>query len=135
MTNLRQLHSQLLTDGRITLAEVDTIRDAIASDSRLDLEDVKFLVELRSEACSVCPEFDQLFFPILKQVLLEDGRIGLDEQYYLLKMLYADGHVTDRERQFLHELRGELPHVSREFEALCETAVAAPETDWDLGGR
>jgi len=93
------------------------------------------LVGLLSEAHEVCPAFDELFFPALKEVILEDGRIGQDEQFYLLKMLYSDGHVRENEKQFLLELRDAAQEVTPEFEALCEEAFAAHPTNWDVGGR
>ena len=81
------------------------------------------------------PAFDELFFPALKEVILADGRVGLDEQFFLLKMLYSDGHVSDREKQFLAELRREAREVTPEFQALCDEALAAPSRGWSLGGR
>jgi hypothetical protein len=135
MSSLSQLRSELLRDGRITEAEVEVIRDHIHRDGRLDLEDVKFLVGLLSEARDVCPAFDELFFPVLKEVVLEDGRIGQDEQFYLLKMLYSDGNVRPIEKQFLLELREEAQELTPEFEALCGVALAAHPTNWDVGGR
>ena len=39
---------------------------------------------------------------------MEDQQVGQDEQYYLLRMLYSDGRVTDRERQFVAELQREF---------------------------
>ena len=135
MPSLNQLRSELLTDRKITDAEVEVIRNHIHRDGRLDLEDVKFLVGLLSEAGEVCPAFDELFFPALKEAVLEDGRIGQDEQFYLLKMLYSDGHVRPSEKQFLLELREEAQEVTPEFEALCDVALAAHPTNWDVGGR
>jgi len=61
-------------------------------------------------------------------VILADSRIGLDEQYYLLKMLYSDGHVRECEKQFLRELRREAQGITPEFEALCEEAFPRPAT-------
>ena len=72
---------------------------------------------------------------MLKKVLLADGKIGMDEQFYLLKMLYADGHVRDREREFLLELCKELDEMSPEFELLCDQVLTVPARDWSLGGR
>ena len=108
MASLRELQSALLEDGRITEPEVEVIRECIHRDGRLDMEDMKFLVELLSGAREVCPAFDELFFPALKQIILEDGRINQAEQFYLLKMLYSDGQVRPSEKQFLRELREEL---------------------------
>ena len=134
MPGLNQLRSQLLQDGKITPNEVEIIQNHVWEDGCLDLADVRFLVELLSEADEVCPEFDDLFFPILKRVVLADGRIGYDEQFYLLKMLYSDGHVRESERQFLQMLLGEATDVTPEFEELCETALAADAKCWDVGG-
>jgi hypothetical protein len=134
MAELHRVLSKLLDDEQITVNEVALIREHIERDGRLDLDDVKFLVELLSGAKQVCPEFDELFFPILKEVILQDGRIAQDEQFYLLKMLYADGHLRDSERRFLEELRDGSVERTPQFEALCEEALLAPATNWDVGG-
>ncbi len=134
MTNLYQLHSELLADNKITDEDVAIIRGYIEQDGELDINDVKFLVGLVSSAREVCPAFDDLFFPILKEVILADGKIGMDEHFYLLKMLYADGHVRDRERQFLLELRESADEFTREFDALCDEVLTVPATDWSVGG-
>jgi hypothetical protein len=135
MGQLHELRSKLLRDRRITDDEVEIIRDYIHQDGKLDLDDVKFLVELLSDADEVSPEFDRLFFPVLKEVILRDGKIGQDEQFYLLKMLYSDGRVRESERQFLSELKREADELSPQFEALYEEAFQAHETNWNLGGR
>lgn len=135
MANLYQLHSELLHDNKITDDEVGLIRRYIEEDGQLDINDVKFLVGLLSSAKEICPAFDELFFPVLKNVLLEDGKISMDEQFYLLKMLYSDGHVRDCEREFLLELRAELDEISPEFEALCDQVLTVPARNWSLGGR
>ena len=135
MARLHELKSEILRDGRITNQEVAVIWDHIHSDGELDISDVRFLVELLSDAKYVCPEFDKLFFGCLKRVILADGQIGSDEQFYLLKMLYSDGIVRDCERDFLMELRNEVTEVTPEFDELCDTALAAPATGWDVGGR
>ncbi len=135
MGRLLQFRDQLLRDRRITEDEVDLIRDFLQEDGKLDLDDVKLLVELTSEAIEVTPSFDDLFFPILKDVILADGRVGLDEQFFLLKMLYSNGRVRDREKQLLLELRRDAREVTPEFEALCEEALGATATGWSVGGR
>jgi len=133
MASLRELHSALLEDGKISDSEVAVIRDFIRSDGRLDLDDMKFLVELLSDAREVCPAFDELFFPSLKEIILQDGRVGQAEQFYLLKMLYSNGKIRTSEKEFLLQLRDELQEITPEFDALCETAFAADPTHWDVG--
>jgi uncharacterized tellurite resistance protein B-like protein len=135
MGRLHELRAELLKDRRISESEVEVIRDYIQQDGKLDLDDVKFLVELLSDAREVSPEFDALFFPVLKEVMLDDGRIGQDEQFYLLKMLYSDGHVRESEKQFLRELYSEAEEHTPAFQALCQTAMQADPTAWSLGGK
>jgi hypothetical protein len=135
MPGLYDLRDQLLHDEKITDDEVRVLQEYIASDGKLDMQDVRLLVELLSDAKEVCPAFDELFFPALKEVLLADGRIDPNEQFYLLKMIYSDGHVRDSERKFLQDLRAEVREATPEFEQLCETALAAPASNWNVGGR
>jgi len=134
MGNLFQLKDQLLVDRRISDNEVDAIRAYINANGKLDLDDVKFLVTLLSEAREVSEGFDALFFPALKQVILADGCVGLDEQFYLMKMLYADGRIRESERRFLRELKGALKESTPEFEAMYETAMATEAQGWCVGG-
>jgi hypothetical protein len=134
MARLHQQLDHILEDKRITPNEVQLIQDYIAEDGELDFADVRYLVELLAGANEVCPEFDDLFFPVLKSVLLEDGRIDSSEQYSLLKMLYSDGEIRPNELKFLMELRQEAREISAEFEELCKTAHEAHPTEWSLGG-
>lgn len=130
MSRLQDFIAQNLSDGQITDAEVPAICDRIYADGQLDLDDVKLLVELYCQANSRCPAFDKLFFAVLEEVLLEDGQISASEQYYLLKMLYSDREIREQERQFLRTLRQRVKTRQPEFEALCETALAAPARNW-----
>jgi len=134
MAQLRGLLEHVLEDRRITPNEVQVIQDCIVEDGKLDFADVRYLVELLVGANEVCPEFDDLFFPVLKSVLLEDGRIDPSEQYSLLKMLYGDGEIRPNELKFLMDLRQEAREVSAEFDELCRTAQEAHPTQWSLGG-
>jgi hypothetical protein len=123
MGTLHKFQAEILADGVISKYEVSVIQEYI-EENGLDLADIKLLVHLQAEAREVCQEFDDLLFPALKKVLLEDGRIGLDEQYYLLKSLCADGRVSERERKFIVELRDESREVSPEFESFCEQVLS-----------
>jgi hypothetical protein len=134
MGSLFKIQSELLADGKITEGEVERIREYIHSNGQLDLDDVKLLVNLLADAKEVCPAFDDLFFPALKKVILTDGCIGLDEQYYLLKMLYSDKQIRDSERVFLRQLREEARETSPEFDSLFAEAMKAPSRGWCVGG-
>ena len=134
MANLYKLERELLSDGRITQDEVGRIKEQIESDGKLDYDDVIFLVNLVANATDVCEEFDDLFFPAMRSILLADGEIGMDEQYQLLRMLYSDGNVRESEKAFLKDLYKSVDRITPEFRDLCDTAINAPSRNWDVGG-
>jgi uncharacterized tellurite resistance protein B-like protein len=135
MPRLQDVVSTKLADRVISDDEVSQIREIIDEDGKLDLDDVKLLVELYTQAEERCQAFDDLFFSVLEEVIVEDGEVSPSEQYYLLKMLYSDREILPRERDFLQRLRKLISRPSPEFEALCDTALAAPAKNWDVGGR
>jgi hypothetical protein len=136
MATFYELLSTTLADKKIDADEVVLIREHIfQEDGQLDLEDVRLLVELYCEAHGYCQAFEDLFFEVLKQVLLADGELLAAEQFYLLKMLYSDRVIREREKEFLLELKREAKRVPPEFEALCQEAFRAHPTNWDVGGR
>ena len=134
MSSFHQFVSTVLADKKIDSSEVPPIRDYLYQDGRLDLDDVKLLVELYCGAREYCPAFEDLFFSVLEEVILADGQIQPSEQFYLLKMVYSDRVIHDREREFLLKLRASATGISPDFEALCDTVLTAPATNWNLGG-
>jgi hypothetical protein len=134
MTRLQDFVAQKLADRKVCDAELPAIRERLYADGQLNLDDVKLLIELYCEADRRSPAFEQLFFAVLEEVLLEDGEIQPGEQYYLLKMLYSDREIQPAERTFLQNIRQRLRSRPPEFEALCETALAAPSKHWTTGG-
>lgn len=132
MANLIQIREELLSDGKITVNEVEKIKEHMAADGQLDIQDARLLVELMKDAKEVCAEFDELFFPCLREIILKDGLVGMDEQFVLLQMLYSDGEVRDCERKFLTDLYRSVDEVTPEFHQLCETALNCDDKDWKL---
>jgi hypothetical protein len=124
MTTLRELKYQLLAKGTIGDEETGFIRAHLRDDGRIDLDEMRFLVELYCEADKVSASFKTFLLEALKEHILADGEIIISEQYYLLKALYADGKVDDEERRFLHELRQEVTKPSPEFDQLYEEVLA-----------
>ena len=135
MSQFYTLLSKIQADGGITEDEIQPIRQQLNADNRLDLDDVKLLVELYCDADNRCPSFDELFFSVLEKVFLGDGQITPSEEFYLLKMLYSDREIREPEREFLRKLRKQLPQRSASFEALFDTAMDAPAKNWSVGGR
>ena len=130
-----QFLADMLADRKIDEAEVPVIREYLYRDGPLDLDDMKLLVELYCAAKEYCPAFEDLFFEVLEKVMLADGQVGPSEQFYLLKMLYSDRQIREREKEFLHRLRRLATRTTAEFDALCEEVFRAHPTQWSVGGR
>ena len=135
MSTFYEFVAETLADRHIGDAEVPLIREHLYRDGRLDLDDVKLLVELYCKATDYCPAFEDLFFSVLGEVFLADGEIQPSEQYYLLKMLYSDREIRDREREFLLKLKQKAEQTTPEFEALIDQALQCHSTAWSVGGR
>jgi hypothetical protein len=135
MSQFYRLLEQIQADGGITDDEILPIRQYVNADGKLDIDDVKLLVELYCDADNRCPAFDELFFSTLEKVFLADGQISPSEEFYLLKMLYSDREIREPEREFLRQLRKQLPTRSASFESLFDTAMNAPAKNWSVGGR
>ena len=135
MSQFYTLLAQIQADGGITDDEILPIRQQIDADGKLDIDDVKLLVELYCDADNRCPGFDELFFTTLEKVFLADGQITPSEEFYLLKMLYSDREIREPEREFLRKLRKQLPTRSASFESLFDTAMNSPAKNWSVGGR
>src|SRR5262245_515472 len=134
MSKFHQFLEKIQADGKICDAEVLLVGEQLEADGQLDIADVKLLVELYCGTKVRSQAFDNLFFTVLEKVLLADKTISQAEEYYLLKMIYSDRKITDREREFLRKLRKETPKRTASFEKLFETAMNAPSTNWCVGG-
>ncbi len=135
MKRLGQVLTTVLADKAIGSDELDLIGEAVVADGKLDLDDVKLLVELYCGARDRDPAFDNVFFDTLEHVLLEDGEISPSERLYLLKMVYSDHEILPREREFLTRMRSKLARKCPDFEQFYETMMAAPATNWCVGGK
>jgi hypothetical protein len=126
MSELRALKQQILQEGvdlQIDQADWDRIRELLPTHANPSDTDLRILMEIRTEARSVCSAFDEYFFPALKEAILADGKVSMEEHFQLLRMLYGGGGIDDRERKFLQELRRDLPEVTPEFETLYKQAM------------
>lgn len=123
MSQFHDFVSATLSDGRISESEVPLIEAELRRDGRIDIDDVKLLIELYCNASEYCTSFESLFFRVLEQVILEDGEIQPSEQYYLLKMIYSDRVVRNAEKRFLASIRDRVGSIDPGFAELCDEAM------------
>lgn len=111
MANLEELKKELLADGIIDAAEVQTIKEVIYEDGKIDKEEADFLFEINDAVSGKenAPEWKTLFVDAITAYLLEDetspGEIDDDEAKELYDQIKGDGQVDDTERALLENLK------------------------------
>jgi hypothetical protein len=115
---LRKLMQDVLANGKVESDELRLIREKLYADGKIDRQEADFLVELHKRVQRVTPAFEDFFYQALKDHILADGTIDAEETRWLRQRLPRDGRVSDREKKFLHQLKGEAREASSEFQAL-----------------
>lgn len=133
MTNLRQLESEILANGKVEGQEIERLRKELYADGQIDRKEADFLVELHKRVERKTPAFEKFFYQAIKDHILADGKIDAEEAAYLRQMLFADGIIDDHERKFLHELKGEAKHAGPEFEKLFAECMKQPQQQHTSG--
>lgn len=126
MLKLRQIEQDILATGKVDGPELESLRRALYAHEKIERPEADFLVELHKRVQHLSPAFEQLYYQAIKDHILAHGRIDAEETTWLKQMLFADGKIDDEERKFLHELKGEAKHVSREFEVLFGESMKQP---------
>jgi len=136
MADLRQLMQEVLADGRIDGQEIERLQRELYSDGKIDRAEADFLVELHKRVQRPTGHaWEKFFYQAIKDHILADGSIDVEEAAWLRQMLLEDGRIDDEERKFLHQLRGEAKNVCREFEALYTECMKEPPPPHTSGGR
>jgi len=133
MIELRQIEQTILANGRVDGPELEALRRQLYADGKIDRQEADFLVELHKRVQHRTPAFEKFFYQAVKDHILADGRIDVEEAAWLRQMLFADGKIDDQERKFLHELKGEAKQVSPEFESLFAESMKAPQEQHTCG--
>jgi hypothetical protein len=127
MQELRRIEQDILARGKVDSDHLEALRLALYAGGTVGRPAADFLVELHKRVQHPNPAFEHLFYRAIKDHILTDGRIDAGEVAWLRRMVFADGKITDEERKFLHELKGEAGPVSPEFETLFAEAMKFPQ--------
>jgi len=131
----RQLIETIAANGKVDSDELVALRSAFPVDGRTTRDEADLLVELFKRVERRSPAFEQFFYQAVKGHVLTDGKIDAEEAAWLRRLLWADGVIDDRERKFLHDLRGEAKEVSPEFQALFDACLKSSPEARTAGGR
>ncbi len=137
MADLRQLMEDVLADGRIDGQEIERLRHELYADGKIDRAEADFLIELHKRVQRPSGHaWEQFFYQAIKDHVLADGSIDVEETAWLRRMLLEDGRIDDAERKFLHQVKGEARKVCPEFDALyAECMKESPPPHTSGGGR
>jgi hypothetical protein len=130
----RQIVEAIAANGKVDSTELQVLRDVFYTRGQVKRDQADLLVELFKRIERRSPAFEEFFYRAIKDHVLDDGKIDAEETAWLRRMLLTDGACGDRERKFLHELRGEATQASPEFDALYEECMKQPSTV-AAGGR
>lgn len=133
MLNLRQIEHDILAKGKVDGPELEALRRQVYSDSKIDRPKADFLVELHKRVQHMTPAFEQFFYQAIKDHILANGKIDAEPTAWLRRMLVGNGKIEDKERKFLHELKGEAKRSCPEFEALFADCMRLPQEQHTCG--
>ena len=126
MHELKRIETDILATGRVDGAHLTALHAVLYADKKIDRAEADFLVALHKRVQHHNPAFDRFVYSAVKKHVLTDGKIDAEEAAWLRQMIFADGVVSDKERKFLSELKGEATAASPAFEALFTEAMKAP---------
>lgn len=122
----RTLGMKILTNGKVEGHEVESLRELISADGKIDREEAEFLIYIYKRTDQIAPAFEKLFYKAIKEHLLADGTIDSERAAWLRSLILVDGKVTEREKKLLREVRGEAKEISVEGNALIEECLTWP---------
>src|SRR5438093_1479777 len=91
MPTLRQIEEDLLATGKVDSLQLETLRQLVYADGKIDRREADFLVELHKRVQRPTRAFEQFFYQAIKDHILANGRIGAEEVAWLRQMVFADG--------------------------------------------
>lgn len=126
----RTLGKRILTNGKIEGHEVESLRELLSADGKIDREEAEFLLNLYRRTDQIAPTFEKFFYKVIKQHLLDGGTLNDERAEWLRRIILIDGKVSEREKKLLREIRGEAKEISFAGEALIEECLA-----WSANAR
>jgi hypothetical protein len=133
MMKLRQIEQNILATGKVDTPELEVLRQEIHAHGNIERPEADFLVELHKRVQHRTPAFEHFFYQAIKDHILARGRINAEQTAWLRRMLFADGKIDDKERKFLHELKGEAKQAGGEFDVLFEESMKQPPEQHTCG--
>ena len=133
MLQLRQIEQEILASGKVDGHHLEVLRSRVYAGNEIERRAADFLVGLHKRVQHLTPAFEHFYYQALKDYILVDGRIDAEDTAWLKQLLSTDGTIDDKERKFLHEIKGEAKHSSPEFEVLFGESMKQPPEQHTCG--
>ena len=130
-TDLVQLRTEILADGKIDKEEVELLYKVLYADGKIDEEEANFLFELNDAVSGEKndPAWNQFFVQTISDYLLNDeespGVIDEEEGKWLVEKIGADGQVDGVEKELLSHLKTHAKKMPATVTALITGASTA----------
>jgi len=111
MSDLNELKTSIISDGRVDDSEVDKLRTILRADGTIDRDEADLLFDINDavSGASNASSWPVFFSEALTSHVLEDatspGVVRADEALYLKDRIHKDGQVDAAERLLLETLR------------------------------
>jgi hypothetical protein len=133
MHELLRIKQDILARGKVDSDHLESLKLALYSGGKVSRPAADYLVELHKRVQHPNPGFEHLFYKVIKDHVLVNGKIDAEEVGWLRRMLFADGKIKDEERKFLHELKGEAKVSSPAFDELFTESMKEPQEQHTSG--
>jgi uncharacterized tellurite resistance protein B-like protein len=126
MPNWQEIKERVAARGRVDDYEVENLRRLLYTDGKINRQEADALADLHKLVKHRTPAFEQFFTQVVRDYVLEDGRISAYKAAWLRQMLFADGTIDDEDRMLLRQLKWDAREVSPEFDALLKEVMKQP---------
>jgi len=79
MTQLQEIEQAILANGRVDGRELEALRQQLYAGGKIERREADFLVELHKRVQHRTPAFEQFFYQAIKDHILANGRIDVEE--------------------------------------------------------
>ena len=124
--------SAFLADGLIDALEIKILKKELYADGKIDDEEINFLLEMRSTYQKkakalkeeVTGEFENFFFKTVLDYVLVDEGVSPKMVEWLQSTLFKSKKASEREKQFLSQLKKKAKQPNPQLDKLVATLAA-----------
>jgi hypothetical protein len=119
MADWKRVAHDLLLSGPIEGPQLAILRKHLYADTRIDRDEFAFVHGLRKELERPTESFLRFYRQAVKDVVLDDGTVSINEVRWLQRHFAPDGKLAPADRALIAEIRSEAKSSCPEFLEFC----------------